>query len=162
MVLIAILSAVSYNGIIGARNHSRLSAATDTVVGVIQTARSYALSNMEIEISDTESCEALSYEVEFDSSSTPNTITIFANLSDDCSDRTATLIEESLSEEITLDIRPSAPPSNIVYTPPLAEVSFDPDIVAPDYFNINITTENADLYKVVDVYQISGFPEVTH
>ncbi len=163
MVLVAIMAAVSYNGIIGARDPSRLNSSTDVVIGMIQPARNHALSDMQFEVAGT--CNADYYYVSFDDLPA---ITVEAYLAD-CggSAYQQELASEEIMEEIGLEITledgstytipEGVPPSNtplLNYTPPLAETGWDEEIT------ITLSTENGLLTKTIIVYPVSGLPEL--
>ena len=147
MVLLAILASVSYTGIINARNHARLKSATDTVIGMIQTTRSYALSNMELDVGGVD-CEAISYYVKFVGST--GVVNVYAVLDSDCGGEEL-LDTETIPEDIEMTLHGA---TTIYYYPPLAEVEFTGTIT------IELETIDEAFTKNIEVYPISGFPEL--
>ena len=162
MVLLAILGTISFEGIVNARNHARLKNVTNTVVGMIQTARSYALSSMEMDLGADGICEATYYYVSFDTDSTPDVIYLYAYLDvdgDDCG--TADASYELDSVEIYEDILITAAPDFISYEAPLADVGIDPvPVPASDPTQIELQTFDGTFTKTIEVYLVSGFPEL--
>lgn len=153
MVLIGIMAAVSYGGVIGARDHARLNSAVNTVVGMIQSARSYALSDMQLEVyGGSYTCDAASYFVDF--SAWP-TVSVSATVTSDCPVpfTTQELISEELTDDVTVNIIGVS--ETIAYLPPLADPIF-----TNEQF-IEFTTGNGLLTKTITVYPISGLPEIT-
>lgn len=147
MIVIGIMAAVSYGGIIGARDHARLNSAVDSVMGMIQSARSYALSDMQLEVSG-DTCDAAYYFVSLSAS----TVSVSAALTPDCPSATKELISEELTEDVAATVSGG---ETIGYLPPLADPIFDNE----QY--IELKTGNDLLTKTITVYPVSGLPEVT-